>query len=744
MENSKHNKKNKNGKKKNIVPRKKANIGLDFNIGIEIKNKSITQQEQSLFNNTSKDIHKKFDDTKTLVNSTLDFDHTFNDYFNKIIKEEVKTHTWLEKYRPYDLYNNANYINNKEVIDEWISFFYDINTNNSKKFKKTDKPYLVLHGPPGTGKTTLAHALYKHFNYDIIEINSSECRNGKELKEYLNTSYMSVISDKETNEQRGIGIIMDEIDGISNNECSGINTLLSYTFLEELPNKKNPKPNVRFPLIATCNSVVENKLKNLLKHAHVLEINKVNFDNVENTVRKISKNEGLNLDNSNIFKLCSLFKEDYRQVIKYLETIHYKKIILDRYININYIKINENTKYNKQTLDEERLDYIFNKFIKLDLLYKELVDYNLDINDSITNIINRIIHSNNILQFTTNEKNNLDNYFKQFQELEDYIGLNILHKLCSNTQLELNKETINCILEKRKSYIITFIESDFLQVYYIIYENWEVILNNLLNSILKLSQRKLDAFVNHKQLYETTKYFMNNITYKDWKTKINYLDSFMCIHNVFKNIYKAIHKIINRIENTQNWNIKNRDLFDFKYQISDIFTIILTYNQLYFILDDISGSGINKLYKQQVLNHYCTLNTHKQNLGYFNNNLLFNINIKEGSNTNSQKPTNTKQTKQTKQTKLKNNINNNKSKSSMGFMSFEEEANMKCVDFTEFFKSIKKKNYTDKIIDINKFILHQDLDYFNYLYINNFQNIKKQKSYQNIYSKLKSTFIDFI
>jgi DNA polymerase III delta prime subunit len=728
MENSKHNKKNKNGKKKNIVPRKKANIGLDFNIGIEIKNKSITQQEQSLFNNTSKDIHKKFDDTKTLVNSTLDFDHTFNDYFNKIIKEEVKTHTWLEKYRPYDLYNNANYINNKEVIDEWISFFYDINTNNSKKFKKTDKPYLVLHGPPGTGKTTLAHALYKHFNYDIIEINSSECRNGKELKEYLNTSYMSVISDKETNEQRGIGIIMDEIDGISNNECSGINTLLSYTFLEELPNKKNPKPNVRFPLIATCNSVVENKLKNLLKHAHVLEINKVNFDNVENTVRKISKNEGLNLDNSNIFKLCSLFKEDYRQVIKYLETIHYKKIILDRYININYIKINENTKYNKQTLDEERLDYIFNKFIKLDLLYKELVDYNLDINDSITNIINRIIHSNNILQFTTNEKNNLDNYFKQFQELEDYIGLNILHKLCSNTQLELNKETINCILEKRKSYIITFIESDFLQVYYIIYENWEVILNNLLNSILKLSQRKLDAFVNHKQLYETTKYFMNNITYKDWKTKINYLDSFMCIHNVFKNIYKAIHKIINRIENTQNWNIKNRDLFDFKYQISDIFTIILTYNQLYFILDDISGSGINKLYKQQVLNHYCTLNTHKQNLGYFNNNLLFNINIKEGSNTNSQKPTNTKQTKQTKQTKLKNNINNNKSKSSMGFMSFEEEANMKCVDFTEFFKSIKKKNYTDKIIDINKFILHQDLDYFNYLYINNFQNIKKQKS----------------
>jgi hypothetical protein len=173
---------------------------------------------------------------------------------------------------------------------------------------------------------------------------------------------------------------------------------------------------------------------------------------------------------------------------------------------------------------------------------------------------------------------------------------------------------------------------------------------------------------------------------------------------------------------------------------------------LYFILDDISGSGINKLYKPQVLNHYCSLNTHKQNLGYFNNNLLFNIDIKEKekdketetkietkTETNNNKAKNTEKFSQSKRSKKQT-----QPQQPFGFMSFEDEANMKCEDFSVFFKSVKKKNYTNKIMDINKFILHQDLDYFNYLYINNFQNIKKQKSYQNVYSKLTSTFIDFI
>jgi hypothetical protein len=401
----------------------------------------------------------------------------------------------------------------------------------------------------------------------------------------------------------------------------------------------------------------------------------------------------------------------------------------------------------KKQDNKNYLDEVFNNYVNMNLQYKELFDYNLDINDNIVNIINRIIHSKNIIYLTKKEKNYLDNYFQQYEVLKNIVGPDILCKLCSTTQLEFTKDTIHTIFAKRKNYIITFIESDFLQVYFIIYENWEVVLNNLLNSILKLSKPKFDKFVKHPKLQDVLLYFKNE-NYDFSKNEKNYLDSFMYIHNLFKNISKGIHTIINRIENTQNWNIKNKDLFDFKYQISDIFTILLTFNQLYFILDDISGSGINKLYKPQVLNHYCSLNTHKQNLGYFNNNLLFNIDIKEKEKeketetkieTNNNKTKNTEKSSQSKRSKKQKTT-----PQSFGFMSFEDEANMKCEDFSVFFKSVKKKNYTNKIIDINKFILHQDLDYFNYLYINNFQNIKKQKSYQNVYSKLTSTFIDFI
>ena len=73
----------------------------------------------------------------------------------------IKQHTlWVEKYRPDIL---EGYLGNDEFISnlqEWIS--------------KNDFPNLLLHGTPGTGKTTAAKLIIKNIKCDYLYLNCSD------------------------------------------------------------------------------------------------------------------------------------------------------------------------------------------------------------------------------------------------------------------------------------------------------------------------------------------------------------------------------------------------------------------------------------------------------------------------------------------------------------------------------------------------------------------------------------------
>ena len=80
---------------------------------------------------------------------------------------------WVEKYRPKYLEQIKN---QEEAIAKVLSFVKDF----GKK-----KRAIVLHGPPGTGKTTIAHAIAKEKNSEIFELNASDLRNKGKLQEVL-------------------------------------------------------------------------------------------------------------------------------------------------------------------------------------------------------------------------------------------------------------------------------------------------------------------------------------------------------------------------------------------------------------------------------------------------------------------------------------------------------------------------------------------------------------------------------
>ena len=71
---------------------------------------------------------------------------------------------WSEKYRPQSF---TALLGNEDARKSFAAWF--------EKWKKGTKP-LLLVGPPGIGKTTLANLAGKNFGYDMISLNASDVR----------------------------------------------------------------------------------------------------------------------------------------------------------------------------------------------------------------------------------------------------------------------------------------------------------------------------------------------------------------------------------------------------------------------------------------------------------------------------------------------------------------------------------------------------------------------------------------
>ena len=136
-----------------------------------------------------------------------------------------------EKYKPKtieDMIGNSQVIKRAQI---WLDNF---------KNSVPGTPRAFIYGrKSGNRKTTLANLLLQQFNYDIIEFNASDIRNQKLVREKFKNIIGKVSISSLMGGSKFMGIIMDEVDGMSSGDKGGIGELIQFIN----PNKgKRKKP----------------------------------------------------------------------------------------------------------------------------------------------------------------------------------------------------------------------------------------------------------------------------------------------------------------------------------------------------------------------------------------------------------------------------------------------------------------------------------------------------------------------
>lgn len=165
------------------------------------------------------------------------------------------------------------------------------------------KKALILTGPAGTGKTSIAIALAKEFGLELFELNASDLRNKSKLDEVLKPATFQKSLFK-----KGKLIFMDEADGITTSDRGGLPELLTLMTTSA------------HPIIITANDIWQKKFNLLRQKCQMVPLKELKQETIRGILIEILKKENRFMQLESLNKISEKAKGDVRAAINDLQT----------------------------------------------------------------------------------------------------------------------------------------------------------------------------------------------------------------------------------------------------------------------------------------------------------------------------------------------------------------------------------------------------------------------------------------
>ncbi|KAK0168430.1 hypothetical protein PV327_002232 [Microctonus hyperodae] len=198
---------------------------------------------------------------------------------------------------------------------------------NNVDFETVDSRGFPLHrialisGPPGLGKTTLAHIIAKHAGYNVVDINASDDRGTEAFRQALlaSTQMKSMMGA----DPRPNCLILDEIDGAP---AASIDLLLKFVQGKLQRKGKKAKDTsgknseyCKRPIVCICNEAYTPSLRQLRAVAYMINLSKVSVTNLTDRLQNIAQRENIRVSQSTLLRLAERSGCDIRVCLSALQ-----------------------------------------------------------------------------------------------------------------------------------------------------------------------------------------------------------------------------------------------------------------------------------------------------------------------------------------------------------------------------------------------------------------------------------------
>lgn len=235
---------------------------------------------------------------------------------------------WVIKHRPKKVDEVVDQEEAKKIIGGWLNEWL------SGKIPKSRA--LLLHGPPGSGKTSLVEAFARELGLDLLELNASDSRRKEDL---LRT--VGVASQKKPLRGKKMLILLDEVDGMDPRaDEGGIEALTRI-----IESSKNP-------IIMTANDPWKEELRSLRAVAQMVPFKELTEAQVASLLKRICEREGLLCEEEALRIIARRNMGDARAAINDLQAVGEGARVVNASIVRELVKVREKSINVWRTLNE--------------------------------------------------------------------------------------------------------------------------------------------------------------------------------------------------------------------------------------------------------------------------------------------------------------------------------------------------------------------------------------------------------